>query len=250
MTLFDLTDRIAIVTGGSRGIGRAMAVGLAQAGATVAIVSRAQALDVVAEIEAAGGKAYAYACDLSDRAAREKLAQTIQADLGTPHILLNNAGIQKRHDAEQFPLQDWDEVVEVNLTSVFHLCQLFGQGMLEAGYGKIINIASVISFQGGLRIAAYAAAKAGVMNFTKTLANEWSSKGINVNCIAPGYIATDMNEALIADNERNAQILARIPANRWGKPEDFVGAAIFLASPASDYVCGQTLLVDGGWMGR
>ena len=250
MKLFDITGQVALVTGGSRGIGRAMAIGLAQAGATVAVVSRKEAQDVVQEIEALGGKAYAFACDLADREARVRLFEQVTNTVGHVDIVINNAGIQKRHDAEVFPLEDWDDIVEVNLTSVFHLCQLFGRPMLARGYGKIINIASVISFQGGIRIAPYAAAKAGVMNFTKTLSNEWSSKGVNVNCIAPGYIATDMNEALLADGERNKQILERIPSKRWGEPADFVGAAIFLSSKASDYVCGQTLLVDGGWMGR
>lgn len=250
MSLFDLTGKVALVTGASRGIGRAIAIGLAKSGAQVVLVSRTLSDDIVEEIVSFGGKAYAFSCDLADREQRIQLFEQVTAAVGTVDILINNAGVQQRHDSEHFPLEDWDFVVEVNMTSVFHLCQLFGKPMLEKGYGKIVNIASVISFQGGIRIPAYAASKAGVMNFTKTLANEWSSKGVNVNCIAPGYIATDMNEALIADDERSKQILDRIPAKRWGTPEDFVGTAIYLASPASDFVCGATILVDGGWMGR
>lgn len=248
--MFDLTGKIALVTGASRGIGKEIAIGLAKAGAEVLIVSRTKAADVVEEIEALGGKAQAFSCDIGNREQRQNLFNEVDESVGRVDILINNAGIQKRYDSEDFPLDEWDEVLEVNTTGVFHLCQLFGKPMLNRGYGKIINMASVISFQGGIKIPAYAASKAAVMNFSKTLSNEWASRGININCIAPGYIATDMNEALIGDSDRNQQILDRLPAKRWGQASDLVGAAIFLSSPASDYVNGNTILVDGGWMAR
>ncbi|MBQ0139202.1 MAG: glucose 1-dehydrogenase [Kurthia sp.] len=250
MNLFDLTGKVALVTGASRGIGKEIAVGLAKVGVEVLIVSRTKASDVVAEIESFGGKAHAFSCDLGNREQRQNLFNEVMASIGKVDILVNNAGIQKRFNSEDFPLEEWDELLEVNTTGVFHLCQLFGKEMLKEGYGKIVNMASVISFQGGIKIPAYAASKAAVMNFSKTLSNEWASKGININCIAPGYIATDMNDALINDNERNQQILDRLPAKRWGKASDMVGAVIFLSSAASDYINGHTIMVDGGWMGR
>lgn len=250
MTMFDLTGKVALVTGASRGIGKEIAIGLAKAGAEVLIVSRTIASDIVDEIHEIGGKAKAFSCDLGNREQRQNLFNNVVETVGKVDILINNAGIQKRYNSEDFPLDVWDEVLEVNMTGVFHLCQLFGKLMLEHGYGKIINMASVISFQGGIKIPAYAASKAAVMNFSKTLSNEWARRGININCIAPGYIATDMNEALINDGDRNQQILDRLPAKRWGKASDLVGAAIFLSSSASDYVNGNTILVDGGWMAR
>lgn len=250
MELFSLKGKTALVTGGNRGIGKAISIGLATAGAKVIIVARKEADDALAEIQKNGGEAYFVACDIGDRTQRIQLLHDVTNKYGHFDILVNNAGVQRRYDAEIFPLEQWDEVNEINSTAAFNLCQLFGNEMIKRGYGKIINTASVISFQGGLRIAAYAAAKAAVHNFTKTLSNEWASKGININCIAPGYIDTDMNEALIQDNVRNQQILDRIPAQRWGKPIDLVGATIFLASSASDYVNGITIPVDGGWLGR
>ncbi|BDH62640.1 hypothetical protein CD30_07605 [Ureibacillus massiliensis 4400831 = CIP 108448 = CCUG 49529] len=250
MRLFDLSGKKAIVTGGNRGIGRAISLGLAEAGAEVIIISRSSAEETIEEISLMGGKASHYLCDLGSREQRELLAQQILEEIDTVDILINNAGIQKRYPSEEFPLEVWDEVLEVNMTAVFHLCKLFGSKMLERGYGKIVNLASVISYQGGLFIPAYAASKAGVMNFTKTLSNEWAGRGVNVNCIAPGYIATEMNSALIADETRNQQILDRLPAKRWGKAEDLIGAAIFLSASASDYVNGITIPVDGGWLGR
>lgn len=250
MQLFDLSGKRALVTGGNRGIGKAISIGLAQAGAEVVIVSRSSAEEVLGEIKQSSGKAYHYSCDLQSRVSREETVQKILQEVGTINILINNAGIQQRYPSEDFPLEAWDEVIEVNMTAVFHLCKLFGKKMLDEGYGKIVNLASVISYQGGIFIPAYAASKAGVMNFTKTLSNEWASRGITVNCVAPGYIATDMNEALIADEIRNKQILDRLPAKRWGNPVDLIGAIVFLSSPASDYVNGITIPVDGGWLGR
>lgn len=250
MELFYLNGKKALVTGGNRGIGKAISIGLAQAGAEVIIVSRSSAEEVIEEIKQNGGQAHHYSCDLKSRESREEVVQKILQEVGTINILINNAGIQQRYPSEDFPLEAWDEVVEVNMTAVFHLCKSFGKKMLDEGYGKIVNLASVISYQGGIYIPAYAASKAGVMNFTKTLSNEWAGRGITVNCVAPGYIATDMNEALIADEIRNKQILDRLPAKRWGNPADLVGAIVFLSSPASDYVNGITIPVDGGWLGR
>jgi 2-dehydro-3-deoxy-D-gluconate 5-dehydrogenase len=250
MQLFDLSGKTAVVTGGSRGLGRDMAHAFAEAGANVVIISRTEAPDVVKELEGYGVNAYSIAFDIGDLANHENLVKEIEEKVGDVHILLNNAGIQRRHPAEVFPLADWQEVLNVNTTAVFSLCQQFGKKMLAKGSGKIINIASLLSFQGGFTVPAYAASKGAVMQFTKSLANEWASKGINVNCIAPGYMATDMNEALIADETRSRQILERIPAGRWGSGTDMKGAAIFLASSASDYIHGFTIAVDGGWLGR
>lgn len=250
LTLFDLAGKTALVTGGNRGIGKEISIGLAKAGAKIVIVSRKGANDVIETIEEFGGQAISYLCNLENRNERIELYEKVISEVGMVDILINNAGIQKRYDSVDFPLEEWDQILEVNTTAVFHICQLFGRNMLEKGYGKIINLASVISFQGGIMISAYAASKAAVMNFSKTLSNEWASKGVNINCIAPGYIATDMNENLLQDEIRNKQILDRLPAKRWGKPSDLVGSAIFLSAPASDYIHGVTILVDGGWMSR
>lgn len=250
MKLFDLTEKNAVVTGGSRGLGKAMALGLAQAGANVAIISRSEAKDVVSEIESYGVKGVSVAFDISDIDNHAALVTEVTEKLGDVHILVNNAGIQRRHPSAEFPMDDWYTVMNVNANAVFSLCQQFGRPMLARGYGKIINIASLLSFQGGFTVPAYAASKGAVMQMSKGLANEWASKGVHVNCVAPGYMATDMNEALIDDDVRSRQILERIPAGRWGNPEDMQGAVIYLASPASDYVDGQTIVVDGGWLGR
>lgn len=249
-TLFSLTGKTAFVTGGSRGLGRDMALALASAGANVVIVSRSEAPEVVKEIEAFGVKGVSIAFDIAQISKHAELILLVKERVGHVDILLNNAGIQRRHPAVEFPEDDWNEVMNVNANAVFSLCKHFGREMLEAGYGKIINIASLLSFQGGLSVPAYAASKGAVMQFTKSLANEWASKGVNVNCIAPGYMATDMNEALMADETRSRQILERIPAGRWGSGKDLQGAVIFLASSASDYVHGFTIAVDGGWLGR
>lgn len=250
MMRFDIKGKTAIVTGARQGIGHAIALGYAQAGANLALVSRSISQDTVDEMEAFGVKAKAYAYDLSDPSGIPALMERIVADFGGVDILVNNAGAQRRNDAVDFTEEDWDFVCNVNQKSVFLLCREAGRHMVAKGYGKIINMASLLSFQGGFRVPAYAASKGAVMQFTKSLSNEWAGRGVNVNCIAPGYIDTDMNTALINDPVRNAQISVRIPAGRWGTPEDLVGAAIFLASPASDYVNGIVIPVDGGWLGR
>jgi 2-deoxy-D-gluconate 3-dehydrogenase len=250
--LFDLTGRKALVTGGSRGLGRGMAEGLLKAGADVAIMSSSDAIFSAAEAlgQEAGRPVHPLQADLSDRAQLRRAFDEGLEKLGALDILVVNHGIQRRSPAEDFPVEEWDMVLEVNLTSMFLLNQLAGRVMLAQGHGKIINVASLLSFSGGFTVLAYAAAKGGVAQLTKALANEWAGRGINVNAIAPGYMATDLNSALIADPVRNRQINARIPAGRWGQPEDLQGIVIFLASEASNYVHGAVILVDGGWMGR
>lgn len=248
--LFDLTGKNAVVTGGSRGLGKEIALGLAEAGANVAIISRAESPEVVKELEKFGVKAVSIAFDISNIQLHKELLNIIEEKLGKIDILVNNAGVQKRHPAVEFPQDDWQHVMNVNANAVFSVCQVFGKPMLERGQGKIINVASLLSFQGGITVPAYAASKGAVMQFTKSLANEWASKGVNVNCVAPGYMATDMNEALINDEVRSRQILERIPAGRWGTGQDMQGAVIFLASSASDYINGFTIAIDGGWLGR
>lgn len=248
--LFNLEGKNAVVTGGSRGLGKEIAIGLASAGANIAVISRTECPEVVQEIEAYGVKSVSIPFDISNIAEHQQLYERVIAQLGGIDIVVNNAGVQKRHPAVDFPQEDWDFVMNVNANAVFSLCKVFGKPMLERGYGKIINIASLLSFQGGLTVPAYAASKGAVMQFTKSLANEWASKGVNVNCIAPGYMATDMNEALMDDAVRSRQIMERIPANRWGNGQDMQGAAIFLASDASNYIHGFTIAVDGGWLGR
>ncbi|WP_409432029.1 2-dehydro-3-deoxy-D-gluconate 5-dehydrogenase KduD [Litorimonas sp. RW-G-Af-16] len=245
---FDLSGKTALVTGGSRGIGQAIAIGLAEAGADVIVVaSRAEnAADTVAAITKAGGKARALGCDQSDPAAIKATAEAA----GSVDILINNAGTIRRSPARDFSDADWDAVISTNLTGVFQFCRAIGGKMLDQGHGKIINIASLLTFQGGITVPAYAASKGGVGQLTKALANEWAKDNVQVNAIAPGYIATDNTAALRADKDRNASILGRIPAGRWGDPKDLVGAAIFLSSSASDYVNGHILTVDGGWMAR
>lgn len=252
MNLFDLSGKKALVTGGSRGLGRAMAEGLLEAGAETAIVGRQPGVtDVAAHLsQHTGQRAIGIQADLSDRAqVQQAFEATLQA-LGTLDILIVNHGVQRRAPAEAFPVENWDLVLEVNLTSMFLLNQLAGRVMLAKGRGKIINVASLLTFIGGITVPAYAAAKGGVGQLTMALSNEWAGRGVNVNAIAPGYMATEMNEALIADPARSQMISARIPAGRWGAPEDMKGAAIFLASAASDYINGAIIPVDGGWLGR
>ncbi|KAL4787324.1 hypothetical protein BJX76DRAFT_318891 [Aspergillus varians] len=262
-SLFSLQGKTALVTGGTRGIGAAMAIALAEAGADIILVQRDASNTTTRDhiLNTLNRKATIHVAELSDRASVKSIIPTLASQGHTPTILLNCAGIQRRHPSEKFPDEDWDEVINVNLTSVFTLCREFGDYILSLpdsafapGGGKkkgsIINIASLLSFQGGFTVPAYAASKGGVAQLTKALSNEWTAKGINVNAIAPGYIDTDMNVALIADANRNAGIMARIPAGRWGKPEDFKGPVVFLASEASSYVSGELLTVDGGWMGR
>ncbi|QWU13302.1 2-deoxy-D-gluconate 3-dehydrogenase [Paenibacillus sophorae] len=248
---FSLEGKLAVVTGGNRGLGQGMAIALAKAGADIVSVQRSgESPETLALVEALGRRCYAVACDLAELQTGEDLAANIEDQFGPVDILVNNAGIQRRHPAEQFPLEEWDLVMQVQLRSVFMLCQAFGKRMLERGSGKIINIASLLSFSGGLTVPAYAAAKGGVAQLTKALANEWSSRGVNVNAIAPGYMATEMNTALIGDSVRSGQIMDRIPAKRWGSPEDMGGTAVFLASEAARYIHGQIICVDGGWMAR
>ena len=247
---FDLTGRVAIVTGANTGIGQGLAVALAQAGADVALVGRTPAEETAEQVRAAGRRAAIIRADLSTIAPVREIVDRTVADLGGLDILVNNAGIIRRADALEFSEEAWDAVIDTNLKSVFFLCQAAARHMVERGRGKIINIASMLSFQGGIRVPSYTASKSGVAGLTKLLANEWAANGINVNAIAPGYIATNNTAALQADEVRNRQILERIPAGRWGQPSDLGGAAVFLASSASDYVHGHVLAVDGGWLAR
>ena len=248
--MWSLKGKVAVITGGTRGIGRAIAEAYAEAGADIALVARQIPEEVVKGIVARGVRCAPFEYDLSDCSGIKALVASIADTFGTIDIFLNNAGAQKRHPCVDFPENDWDYVMNVNSKAVFFLCQEVGKIMIAKGYGKIVNIASLLSFQGGLTVPAYAASKGAVMQFTKSLSNEWASLGVNVNCIAPGYIDTDLNTALINNPERSRQILERIPAGRWGKPSDIAGAALFLASAGSDYVNGIILPVDGGWLGR
>lgn len=252
MELFDLRERKALVTGASRGLGRGMAEGLLKAGADVAIVSSSDTIFSAAEAlgQAAGRPVHPIQADLSNRAQLLRAFDDGLEKLGGLDILVVNHGIQRRFPAEDFPVEQWDRVLEVNLTSMFLLNQLAGLVMLAQGHGKIINVASLLSFSGGFTVLAYAAAKGGVAQLTKALANEWAGRGVNVNAIAPGYMVTASTTALIADPVRNREISARIPAGRWGQPEDLQGIVIFLASDASNYIHGAVIPVDGGWMGR
>lgn len=252
LLMFSLAGRTALVTGASRGIGRAIAVGLAEAGANVVChSSRPGGTDETLEtVRAAGRQAWACAADLSDPSAAQALAAEAERLAGPIDILVNNAGTIRRAPAVDTTLADWNAVVRTNLDAVFLLAQSVARGMIPRGHGKIINIASLLSFQGGITVPAYTASKHAVAGLTKALANEWASAGLQVNGIAPGYIRTDNTQALQDNPERAPQILARIPAARWGEAHDLVGAAIFLASGASDYVNGHLLVVDGGWMAR
>lgn len=249
---FSLRGKRAVVTGSSRGLGRGMAEALATAGADVVCVSRKKSGtdETVAAIRRRGRDAWQIDCDLSDREQTTTLAARVEATAGAIDILVNNAGAIRRHSAAEFPVADWDIVLRTNLDAVFLLCQGFGRKMIERGAGKIINVASLLSFSGGITVPAYTASKHGVAGLTKAFANEWAKHGVQVNAIAPGYFRTDNTEALQKDVQRFAEISARIPASRWGEPEDLGGPVIFLASPASDYVNGHVLLVDGGWMAR
>lgn len=244
--LFSVEGKRALVTGGSAGMGRAMAEALVEGGARVAIVGRSgRVFDVAEEIGAIPLQA-----DLADRAQALALVNRAVEALGGLEVLVNNAGVIRRYPAEEFPLDDWDYVLSVNLDAVWILAQAAGRYMLAQGYGKIINMASAISFVGGITIPAYAASKGGVAQLTKALSNEWASRGVNVNAIAPGYIATEMTAALVGNPQREPLILARIPAGRWGVPDDLKGVVLFLASAASDYVHGAIIPVDGGYLGR
>ena len=248
---FDLTGKRALVTGGSYGLGWAMAEALVEAGAAVGLVDISDQLaDASRALASSGGKVVGIRADLSNRGERQRAFSDFITAFGAIDILVNNAGITRRHVAEEFPVEDWDRVIEVNLTAVFDLCQMAGKLMLAQGSGKIINIASLYAFLGGLRVPAYTASKGGVAQLTKALANEWAARGVNVNAIAPGYFDTPLNVSLKSDARRYQEILNRIPAGRWGQPEDLKGAVVFLASRASDYVHGAILVVDGGFLGR
>jgi 2-deoxy-D-gluconate 3-dehydrogenase len=247
---FNLTGRTAVVTGASRGIGEGIAAALLDAGADVICFQRSAPSRELLETASRSGRRLDHVeVDFSDEVSIAR-AITAAEQRAAVDILVNNAGTQIRHDSVEFPLDDYDRVMDINARAVFQLCTGFGKSMIERGDGKIINLASLLSFQGGLRVPAYAASKGAVAQLTKAFANEWASLGVNVNAVAPGYIATDMNDALIADADRHAQISARIPAGRWGKPADIAGVVVFLASSAADYVHGITLPVDGGWLGR
>lgn len=253
MTLFDLTGKTALVTGCRRGIGQAMAVALAEAGADIIGVSatlEAEGSAVEQEVKACGRTFRGYAVDFSRRQDLYAFIERLKAEAPPIDILVNNAGTIQRRPAAEHPDEYWDHVMEVNLNAQFVLSREIGQGMIQRGRGKIIFTASLLTFQGGITVPGYAASKGGIGQLTKALANEWAGRGINVNAIAPGYIVTDVTEALRHDATRSGQILARIPAGRWGEPADFKGPVVFLASDASNYIHGTILLVDGGWMAR
>jgi len=249
---FRLDGKIALVTGASVGLGRAMAVALAEAGAAVACHGHraGEVTKTAVSVANLGRSAVELYGDLADKETPARLVDEVVDRFGRLDILVNNAGMIRRAPAVDFTEEDWSTVLEVNLSSVFRLSQAAGRRMIEQGAGKIVNIASLLSFQGGITVPAYTASKSGVAGLTKALANEWAKYNVNVNAIAPGYMATSNTEALRADETRNRQILERIPANRWGNPEDLQGAAVFLASAASDYLHGHLLVVDGGWLAR
>jgi 2-deoxy-D-gluconate 3-dehydrogenase len=247
---FDLTGQVAVVTGANTGIGQGIAIALANAGADIAAVGRT-APDATGEAVRAAGRRFSFIeADLGAAKVAQPVIDAAVAALGGVDILINNAGIIRRADSVDLSEEDWDAVMEVNLKTTFFLCQAAGRVMIAKGRGKIVNIASLLSFQGGVRVASYTASKHGVAGLTKLLANEWAAKGVNVNAIAPGYFVTNNTEALRKDEDRSRQILERIPAGRWGRPDDLGGAAVFLASRASDYVHGTVLAVDGGWLAR
>ncbi len=249
---FKLDGKVALVTGASVGLGQAMAQALAEAGADVAAHCHfdGEAAETCTSIEKIGRKSKSFAGDMSDKDVPKKLVEEVVSEFGRIDILINNAGMIRRTPAVDFSEEDWMTVLEVNLSSVFRLSQAAGKIMIENGGGKIVNVASLLSFQGGITVPAYTASKSGVAGLTKALANEWAKHNVNVNAIAPGYMATNNTTALRADENRNRQILERIPAGRWGNADDLAGAAVFLSSAASDYLQGHILVVDGGWMAR
>ena len=249
--IFSLEGKVALVTGASRGIGRACALGLAQAGADVALVSRGKALQAVArEIEKIGKRSLALFEDLTKPAAADRVVKAVVEKFGRLDILVNNAGTTRRAPCESYSDEDWALVLELNLNAVFRLCRAAGRVMLEQGYGRIVNVASLMSFQGGFTIPAYTASKHAVAGLTKSLANEWASRGVSVNAVAPGYVRTEVTAPLEKDPVRSRQIIERIPQGRWAEPEDIVGPVVFLASDAAAYVQGHVLVVDGGWLSR
>ena len=247
---FSLEGKVALVTGANKGLGQGIALALAAAGADIAAVSSSGADDTAAKVQALGRRFLHVQADLSSLEPIPRIIEETLATLGRLDILVNNAGMIRRADAVDFTEADWDAVIDLNLKSAFFLCQAAGRHFIAQDRGKIINIASMLSFQGGIRVPSYTASKSGLAGITRLLANEWAAKGVNVNAIAPGYMATDNTAQLRADEQRNRDILARIPAARWGTPDDLAGAAVFLASRASDYVHGTVLPVDGGWLAR
>lgn len=247
---FSLAGRVAAVTGANTGLGRAIAEALASAGADIAAIGRTDPAETLAAVQASGRRGHWVRADLGAGPDHASIVAEVVSALGGLHILVNNAGIIRRANALDFTEADWDAVLDVNLKAVFFLSQAAARHMIPNGGGKIINIASMLSFQGGIRVPSYTASKSGLAGLTRLLANEWAASGINVNAIAPGYFATNNTAALQADVKRNGEILARIPAGRWGSPEDLGGAAVFLASRAADYVQGTILPVDGGWLAR
>ncbi len=249
---FSLAGKSALVTGASRGLGQRIAIALAEAGADVACHSRDVngAAETIAAITALGRKGVSVFGDMAEREVPARVAAEALAELGKIDILVNNAGMIRRSPAVDYSEEDWSTVIEVNLSSVFRLSQAIGRHMVERGRGKIVNIASLLSFQGGITVPAYTASKSAVAGLTKALANEWAKHNVNVNAIAPGYMETDNTSALRADETRNRQIMERIPAGRWGDADDLSGAVVFLSSAASDYVQGHVMVVDGGWMAR
>ncbi len=253
LDLFRLDGKLALVTGARRGIGKAIAIALAEAGANIIAVSRsleAGSSEIGEAVAKTGREFHGYTCDFGDRAAVKRFAETVLADFPAIDILVNNAGTVLRKPAAEHPDEYWDEVIDTNLRAPWILSREIGRAMVQRGRGKIIFTASLLTFQGGITVPGYAASKGAIGQLTKALANEWAPHGVQVNAIAPGYIATDNTAALRADPVRNPAILSRIPAGRWGDPDDLKGAAVFLASAASDYVNGTVLVVDGGWLGR
>jgi 2-deoxy-D-gluconate 3-dehydrogenase len=251
MNPFSLQGRVALVSGANTGLGQAMAIALAEAGADVAAVGRTDPADTASAVRAAGRRFHWVEASLGTTAPVPAIIETVERELGGIDVLVNNAGTIRRNDALDFSEEDWDAVMGVNLKTVFFLSQAVARRLVERKRpGKIVNIASMLSFQGGIRVASYTASKSGLLGLTRLLANEWAAHGINVNAIAPGYFATNNTAALRADEQRQREIVARIPAGRWGVPADLAGAVVFLASAASDYVHGTVLPVDGGWLAR
>jgi 2-deoxy-D-gluconate 3-dehydrogenase len=248
---FNLSGKVAIVTGARAGLGQGMACGLAEAGADIVGVDLGSMEETKKTIESLGRKFLSIEANLSNIKIIDEIMKKTISTFGKVHILINNAGIIRRADAIEFSEQDWDDVMNVNVKAVFFFCQAAARQFIKQGTGgKIINIASMLSFQGGIRVPSYTASKSGVMGITRLLANEWAKHSVNINAIAPGYMATDNTAQLRADPKRNADILERIPAGRWGLPEDLKGTAVFLASAASNYLNGYTIAVDGGWLAR
>ncbi len=250
MNLFDLSGKIAIITGASTGLGKGMSLGLASAGADLVLVDYVDCAETAGEVNAIGRKSITIVADLSNIKPIQSIVDETLRTFGKIDILVNNAGIIRRTAAIDFSEKDWDEVMSINSKTVFFFCQAVARDMIKRKYGKIINISSLLAFQGGILVPSYSASKGAVAQITKSLANEWASQGININAIAPGYMATNNTKALREDPLRSKTILDRIPAGRWGTPDDLKGAVVFLASQASDYMNGHVMVVDGGWMAR